>query len=72
MELAKRLVDVACEAKADAIKFQTFKRDLCITKNAQRAKYQMTLGEKDTQYDMVRDLELSLDESREIKRYCDS
>ena len=36
IELAKKLIDAAVKAKADAVKFQTFKTELCISKNAQK------------------------------------
>ena len=40
IELAKRLIDVAVEAQADAVKFQTFKTENLVSKNAQKAAYQ--------------------------------
>ena len=36
IELAKKLIDVAVEAKVDAVKFQTFKTELCISKDAKK------------------------------------
>jgi N,N'-diacetyllegionaminate synthase len=40
IELAKRLIDVAVDAGADAVKFQTFKADNLASKSAQKADYQ--------------------------------
>lgn len=40
IEIAKKLVDVAVEAGADAVKFQTFKADNLVSKSAQKADYQ--------------------------------
>lgn len=36
IEIAKKLIDVAAEAKVDAVKFQTFKTELSITKDAKK------------------------------------
>ena len=41
IELAKKLIDVAVEAEVDAVKFQTFKTELCISKDAKKADYQV-------------------------------
>ena len=40
IELAKQLIDVAVEAGVDAVKFQTFKTEHLVSKNAQKADYQ--------------------------------
>ncbi len=40
LEMAKRLVDVAVDSGADAVKFQTFKTENIVTKYAQKAEYQ--------------------------------
>ena len=58
IEIAKKLVDVAVEAKVDAIKFQTFKAELGLSKSAKKAEYQITNTEdsRDTQYEMVKKL----------------
>ena len=72
LKLAEKLIDVAVEARADAVKFQTFKTELCITKTAKRAKYQRVDGQADTQFDMVKKLELSQDDFRYLFRYCES
>ncbi len=71
LELAKKLVDVAVEAKADAVKFQTFKASLGVSKIAPKAEYQIeTTGEDESQLDMVRKLELTEEMHEELIKYC--
>jgi N,N'-diacetyllegionaminate synthase len=72
INLAKRLIDVASEAGVDAVKFQTWKTELLVTKEAVQAEYQTeNTGIKESQFDMLKRLELSYDEFRELKKYCD-
>ena len=73
IELAKKLVDAAKFAGVDAIKFQTFKAEKLVSKNAQKADYQKknTGNADDSQLKMLKALELSYDEFRELKDYCD-
>ena len=72
LEIAKKMVDAAGEAGADAIKFQTFKAENIVTQNASRAEYQVkNTGEDTSQYSMLKKLELSYDDFRELKAYCD-
>lgn len=72
IKLAKKLIDVAVEAKVDAIKFQTFKTEKIIGKFAKKATYQNeNTDSEESQYDMVKKLELSFDEFRQLKQYCD-
>lgn len=71
MEIAKKLVDVAVLAGADAVKFQTFKTDNLASKQAPKAAYQNeTTEQSETQYEMLKKLELSEDMHRELIRYC--
>ena len=57
LELAKELVLVAKDAGADAVKFQTFKAETIVTKEAQQADYQVeNLGEATSQYAMLKNL----------------
>lgn len=59
-DLAERLVDVAAEAQADIVKFQTFKADRLVTRQAAKAEYQrQTTDAAETQYEMIRQLELT-------------
>jgi N,N'-diacetyllegionaminate synthase len=54
-----KLIDVASEAGADAIKFQTFKAEKVISRYAQKAEYQKrSTDASESQLDMVRKLEL--------------
>jgi N,N'-diacetyllegionaminate synthase len=72
IELAKKLIDVAVEAGADAVKFQTFKATNLVSKNAQKAEYQkknMDDGD-DSQFNMLKKLELDLDTHKELISYC--
>jgi N,N'-diacetyllegionaminate synthase len=71
LDLAKKLVDVAVEAKADAVKFQTFKAVLGVSKFAPKAQYQKeTTDVKESQLDMVRKLELTEEMHEELIKYC--
>lgn len=71
VEIAKKMVDAACEAGADAIKFQIFKTDNLVIKNADKAEYQkLHTGIDETQYDMLKKLELSYEEHFKIMEYC--
>jgi N,N'-diacetyllegionaminate synthase len=71
LELAKQLVDVAVEAGADAVKFQTFKADKLVSKHAQKAEYQKrTTFAEESQYDMIKKFELDENAHRELIYYC--
>lgn len=60
LKLAKKLVEAAAEAGADAVKFQTFKAEHVISGHAKKAEYQVvTTGNEESQLDMVRKLQLS-------------
>ena len=73
LDLALQLCDAAKDAGVDAIKFQTWKTELIISKNTEMADYQKkNLGNDDSQYDMLKKLELSYDNFRLIKDYCDN
>lgn len=72
LEMAKKLVKVAKEAGADAVKFQTYKTENLVTKNAKQADYQVeNLGEATSQFDMLKKLELTYKQFTELKQYCD-
>jgi len=73
MALAKKLVDAAKSAGADAVKFQTYKAEALVTKTARKADYQKRMEhDGESQLEMLRKLELSYDEFRELKEYCDT
>jgi N,N'-diacetyllegionaminate synthase len=71
IELAKKLIDVSSDAGADAVKFQTFKAEKLVSKNAQKADYQkQTTNNSESQFDMIKKLELDLDTHKELMAYC--
>ena len=73
IELAKKLIDVAVEAKVDAVKFQTFKAENLVSKNAQKADYQKeTTNKEESQFEMIKKLELDVDTHKELISYCRS
>ena len=70
LNLAKSLVDVALEAGADYVKFQSFKADKLVRKDTDKAKYQSdNTGSNETQYEMLKKLELTDDMYKEIFNY---
>lgn len=73
LDLALRLCDVAKAAGVDAVKFQTWKTEKIVTQTAAKATYQVenTHSNKETQFDMLKKLELSYRQFFEIKEYCD-
>ena len=69
--LAKKLIDVASEAEADAVKFQTFKAKNLTTKNSEKANYQKkSIEQSDSQFNMLKKLELSKEMHIELINYC--
>ncbi len=73
MSLAKRLVDAAKKAGCDAVKFQTFNADKLVSKHADLASYQKqnrSNGAKN-QLELIRKLELSFNDFKVLKAYCD-
>lgn len=73
IELAKKLIDIALEAGADAVKFQTFKTENVVSECAPKAEYQQKTTSKDeTQFEMIKKLELSFSDFNELKAYCDN
>lgn len=72
VQIAKQLCLAAKHAGADAVKFQTWITDNIITKNVKQADYQAeNTGRNESQYEMLKKLELTFDQFREIKKYCD-
>ena len=68
---AKKLVKIAKDSGADAVKFQTFEIENLLTKKAKKAGYQKkNLGNTDSQYDMLSKLVLSEVDFLKIKKYC--
>lgn len=70
--MAFQLVDAAVEAGADIVKFQTFKASSLITKKAKKAKYQaQNTDSSETQYEMLKRLELPYEVHHELIEYCE-
>lgn len=71
IELAKKLIDVARDAGVDAVKFQTFKAEKLVSKKAQKAAYQkQTTEAQESQYEMIKKLELDRETHLELINYC--
>jgi N,N'-diacetyllegionaminate synthase len=69
--LAKKLVDIAKSAGADAVKFQTFKTENETSKFAPKAEYQKRLtADEESQFEMLKGLELSYKQFEELASYC--
>lgn len=72
LEIAKKLIDVAAAAGADAVKFQTFQAEKVVCKTAKKAAYQMeTTDQAETQFDMIKKLELTKPMHEELMARCD-
>ena len=73
LDLALKLCDAAKEAGADVVKFQTWQTEKLITKEVKQAEYQTAnTGKSESQFDMLKRLELSQGDFRKIKEHCDS
>ncbi|MBK7015870.1 MAG: N-acetylneuraminate synthase [Sulfuritalea sp.] len=69
--LARKLIDVAAEAGADLVKFQTFSADRLVTRTAGKADYQnRTTDSKESQHEMLRRLELTTEMHTELIGHC--
>ena len=74
IKIAKKLIDIAERAGADFVKFQTFKADKLVSKNAIKAKYQkLNINDNDEfQYNMLKSLELSNEDHLKLIKYCNN
>ena len=71
VDIALRLIEAAHAAGADAVKFQTFKSELVVSRHAAKANYQLSAtGGDESQLDMVRKLEFDLGVHRRLANYC--
>jgi len=71
LELAKRMIDKAVIAGVDYIKFQTFKAEKLVSIYAEKADYQKgTTGEHESQFEMIKKLELDFSAHKELFEYC--
>ncbi len=73
LDLAYKLIDAAKEAGADAVKFQSFKAASLVSKKAEKAEYQKrTTDSNESQYEMIKRLELSFEDHIKLIEYCKS
>jgi len=71
INLAKKLIEVATDAGADAVKFQAFKAEEVVTRRAEKAGYQKdTTGAEESQYEMIKKLELSEEDFKDLFAYA--
>jgi len=71
VQLAKKLIEAAAEAGANAVKFQTFKTERIVSSNAPKADYQLqTTSQDESQFDMLKRLELPNTAYRELQNKC--
>ncbi len=72
LDLALQLCEAAKEAGVDAVKFQTFKTENILIESAEKAEYQKenTGDSEESQFDMVKNLELSYEDFNEVQKYC--
>src|SRR5436305_5904692 len=65
------LIDVASDAGADIVKFQTFRADKLVSRRAAKAEYQLAATDAaESQHEMLRKLELSVDDHRRLVDHC--
>ena len=71
VEIAKKLIDIAAKAKANYVKFQTFKTEKLVSKDAEKAEYQIVnTSSEGSQYEMLKKLdECALDKLARIVIY---
>jgi N,N'-diacetyllegionaminate synthase len=70
-DLARKLIDVAVDSGADAVKFQTFKAENLVAKNAQKADYQKQItSASESQFNMIKKLEFDVETHKELIAYC--
>ena len=70
INLAKKLIGAAKDAGADAVKFQTFKAKAVVTQNAEKSEYQKETTGEGSQYDMIKKLELTESDFKELAEYA--
>ena len=73
VEMARDLIEVAADAGADAIKFQTFQAEKLVSEEAPKADYQQEKTDaEESQADMLRALELSPEQHQAIAEHCEA
>ncbi len=72
INVAKKLIDLASEAGADAVKFQAFKSENLILDGVEKASYQQqTTNSSESQMEMLKKLEITREQNFELKEYCE-
>ena len=73
LDMAKKLIDAAYDARVDYVKFQTFKAESIVSPCAKKAEYQVknTKDIGSSQFKMLKKLELSNEDHKDLMRYCD-
>ena len=73
VDIAKKMIDTAKACGVDAVKFQTFVSENLVSRFAEKAEYQKeTTGKDESQLAMIKKLELSYDDFRDLKSYAES
>lgn len=72
MDIARRLIDAAADAGADAAKVQTFKTESLILKGTETVDYQKANSGHDDQFDLLKSLELRPEQHHDLVRHCSS
>jgi N,N'-diacetyllegionaminate synthase len=72
LDIARRLIDVAADAGADAAKFQTFRADDLIVEGTQAVAYQKKNDADLDQYKLLKSLELSFEDHEELVAHCEA
>ena len=71
LNLAKKMIDIALEAKVDAIKFQTFSTEKLLLKTTPKIKYQKeNVEDQENFYDMLKKYELTIEDFKILNNYC--
>ena len=72
LDLAMKLIDVAKDCGADAVKFQTFRAESLVTAYAEKADYQKANDSSSSnQLEMLKKLEISFQDHFKLKEYCE-
>lgn len=72
LDMARQIIEAASEAGADIVKFQTYIANAIVTQGTDKAKYQKeTTGDSESQYEMLKKLEMNRDSHIKLMTYCD-
>ena len=71
LSIAKKMVNAAKKAGADAVKFQIFLTDDLVLKSTKKVNYQKLNDKNKTMHRMLKKVQLSFNEFKILKKYCD-